>query len=30
LTYEISELKSPLRTESATRLFYYFGARYDF
>lgn len=29
-TYEISEVKGPLRTESSTRLFYYFGARYDF
>ena len=29
-TYEISEVNGPLRTESSTRLFYYFGARYDF
>jgi len=29
-TYEISQVDGPLRTESSTRLFYYFGARYDF
>jgi hypothetical protein len=29
-TYEISEVTGPLRTESSTRLFYYFGGRYDF
>lgn len=30
VTYEIAEVNGPLRTESSTRLFYYFGARYDF
>ena len=30
LTYEMSEVNGPMRTESSTRLFYYLGARYDF
>ncbi len=30
LNYEISELKSPSRSESANRMFYYLGVRYDF
>jgi hypothetical protein len=30
MTYEISEINGPLHTESSTRLFYYFGARYEF
>jgi hypothetical protein len=28
--YEIAEVNGPLRQESSNRLFYYFGARYDF
>ena len=30
LQYEISDAKGPLRHESSTRMFYYFGGRYDF
>lgn len=29
-TYEISKLTAPSRSESSDRMFYYFGARYDF
>jgi len=30
LTYEISKLTAPSRSESSDRMFYYLGARYDF
>jgi tetratricopeptide (TPR) repeat protein len=30
LSYEVSDTQGPLRTESANRLFYYLGGRFDF